>query len=73
MQTGTFDVYLLNNTNGDGILTDAATGGVETLNRAVTAVSIVNGSDAQSINLLNSTVDTPADASDQDTCISSDL
>jgi hypothetical protein len=51
--TGSFDVYLLNNTAANGILTVATT--ERTFVGSTTAVSIVNGSAAQSLNLLNVT------------------
>ena len=64
-QTGTFNVFLLNNsgaaTASNNIITTAAITGTTSLNENATAVSIVNGSSAQSINLLNSTGTTTAD------------
>jgi hypothetical protein len=72
-QTGTFDVYLLNNTGsfaGNNIIVTSDDGSVGTdytfgLNGSATALSIVNGSDAQSLNLINSTSDLTADENRQ--------
>ena len=62
--TGSFDVYLLNATTGS-IIT-ASNGNVA---NEVTGVSIVNGSAAQSINLLNVTSTAAAGDADQNTAL----
>ena len=49
--TGTFDVWLLNQTTGTTVLSGGA------LTDGITAISVVNGTAAQSISLLNSTTD----------------
>ncbi len=50
--TGSYDVYLLNGTN---IITRTAGTDSNLVSNALTTVSIVNASDAQSLNLINST------------------
>jgi hypothetical protein len=60
-QTGTFDVWLLNQTTGTAVLTAGA------ITAGTTAISLTNNTDAQSLTLLNSTI-SAADA-EQDTAL----